>query len=184
MMKPFSTRMAQPFLDNELRFIRNALSDIEEKMTVVVVGCSHCMYADVVHARGFNYVGIDPYVCDSGMSSVLAMTFEQYARQRQHINPEKCLFIFWFNVLSHIDIKSADTCFKEGDIIINSVWGTNAPDIEARDKYYASFDDRSALFREIFEKAKRSSTLLDIDLPFRSVMSYSECPNYFEIARV
>lgn len=184
MMKPVSTQMARTFLDNELSFISRVLAGIEENITVVVVGCSRRMYADVVHARGLDYIGIDPYASGSDTSCILPMTFEQYALQRRHLHPEKCLFVFWFNVLSHIDITSAGQCFVPGDIIINSVWGTNAPDTQARDKYYASFDDGSALYQDIFEKAKKSSTLLDMNISFQSVMFYSESPNYFEIARV
>lgn len=184
MLKQDSTKIAREYLENELHFIKKTLSDVKEKSTVVVVGCNQEMYSDVIRKYGFYYVGIDPYTHNTNSTAIYQMKFESYAQKRSIIHQENCVFIFWFNVLSHIDISKIRDCFFKGDIIINSVWGKNKPDLYARDKYYSTFNDNTLQYKQIIRSAKKTKSLNDIGIQFQSINSYSQSPNYFEVAYV
>lgn len=183
MLKAKSMKAASLFLENELKFIEETLSEIKTIMTVIVVGCDDGMYYESIKKYCFNYIGIDPYANNS-RPDIFMMSFESYAKQRHVINKDKSIFIFWFNVLSHIDIKSIANCFIEGDIIINSLWGKEQSDINARNKYYSTFDDKSIQYQTVLQTAKTSHSLNDIGIPFKSINDFYHSPNLFEVAYV
>lgn len=184
MLKDKSKKAASLFLKNELRFIESTLSEIKEDMNVIVVGCYDGMYYESIKKHCFNYIGIDPYVNNKSMPNILMMSFESYAKQRHAINKDKSIFIFWFNVLSHINIESITHCFIDGDIIINSLWGKEKSDIDARNKYYSTFDDKSIQYQTVLETAKASHSLNDIGISFKSMNNFYHSPNLFEVAYV
>lgn len=112
------------------------------------------------------------------------MSFESYVKERNSINGNKSIFIFWFNVLSHIDIKLVTNCFIEGDVIINSLWGNKEQDINIRNKYYATFDDRSNQCQSVLQAAKTSKSVNDIGISFKAMNCLYTSPNFFEVAYV
>lgn len=184
MLKDKSKNAASLFLKNELRFIEGTLSEIKEAVTVIVVGCYDGMYYESIKKYCFNYIGIDPYANNKNMPNILMMSFESYAKQRHIINKDKSVFIFWFNVLSHINIEAIADCFIDGDIIINSLWGKEESDIDARNRYYLTFDDKSSQYKTVLQTAKTSHSLSDIGISFKSMKNFYHSPNLFELAYV
>jgi hypothetical protein len=184
MLKANSKIAASSFLNNELEFIENILSGLKSSMTVVVVGCHDGMYYECIKKFSFNYIGIDPYTRAQCNPQILQMSFESYAQQRKSINKDKAIFIFWFNVLSHINISEIKNCFIDGDIIINSLWGTQESDLNIRNTYYSTFNDESQQYQTVFQAAKKSNSLNDIDMSIKSIDYIYNSPNYFEIAYI
>lgn len=184
MLKANSKKAASSFLDNELRFIENILSGIKSNTTVVVVGCHDGMYYENITKFHFNYIGIDPYADNNSGPHILKMSFESYAQQRKAINKDKSVFIFWFNVLSHINIDVINDCFIDGDIIINSLWGGEESDVNIRNKYYSTFDDKTNQYLAVLETAKKSNSLNELGVSFKSMNFFYNSPNFFELACV
>lgn len=184
MLKSSSKIAAAAFLKNELAFIESILSELKSRMTVVVVGCHDGMYYESIKKLRFNYIGIDPYTNSQRNPHILQMSFESYAKQRKQINKNQSVFIFWFNVLSHIDISAVNNCFIDGDIIINSLWGGQEADINIRNGYYSTFNDDSQQYQTVFQAAKKSHSLNNIDMQIKSIDCFYNSPNYFEVARI
>ncbi|WP_300005021.1 hypothetical protein [uncultured Cedecea sp.] len=184
MLKASNKIAAASFLNNELTFIENILSGLKSRMTVVVVGCHDGMYYENIKKLRFNYIGIDPYINSQRNPHILRMSFETYAKKRREINKNKSVFVFWFNVLSHIDISVINDCFIGGDIIINSLWGNKEADINVRDEYYSAFNDKSQQYQTVFQAAKKSYSLNNIDMKFKTIDCFYNSPNYFEVAYI
>lgn len=184
MLKDSSKIAAESFLNNELIFIEDILSGLKSRMTVVVVGCHDGMYYESIKKLRFNYIGIDPYTNSQCNPHILQMPFESYVKQRKQINKNKSVFIFWFNVLSHIDISVVKNCFIDGDVIINSLWGDQESDINTRNEYYSTFNDESQQYQTVFQAAKKSHSLSNIDMQIKSIDYFYNSPNYFEVAYI
>ena len=86
--------------------------------------------------------------------------------------------------MSHIDISVVKNCFIDGDVIINSLWGDQESDINTRNEYYSTFNDESQQYQTVFQTAKKSHSLSNIDMQIKSIDYFYNSPNYFEVAYI
>ncbi|WP_213991307.1 hypothetical protein [Sodalis sp. dw_96] len=138
MLNEDSMNIARDFLNTEKDFLKCKLDLFKNYKQAVVVGCGDYNYYELIESTNISYLGIDPYAASVEGSQLIKTTFEEYLAQRN--NDESKIFIFWFNVISHLNMNIVEKSrgIRKGDVIINSTWSTKNTSKILLEKYYLS----------------------------------------------
>ncbi|TCL05282.1 hypothetical protein [Sodalis ligni] len=138
MLDEDSLNIARDFLDTEKEFLSCKLNLFKHYKQAVVVGCGDYNYYELIKATNLSYLGIDPLATRGECPQLIKTTFEEYLTQRD--GDENKIFIFWFNVISHLnmDLIEKSQGIRKGDLIINSTWRTKNTSRNLLEQYYSS----------------------------------------------
>ena len=178
MLAPECLAAASQFLDNERYFLEGILDQLNRDFEFVVVGCGDSAYYELVTQKRYSYMGVDPHGADKPW--IVGSTIESFVQSRN--KQKNYIFLFWFNVIAHINKEQLARHLAKGDILINSTWGNSKASLDLCQRYYSSVmkgGTKLVSGDNIFH-SNRSLTSLNV----RSEILFTEIkePNLFELA--
>ncbi len=150
MMSPTATKYANPFLDEEKRFINETL-DGQEKLrsyNFVTIGSGQLSLLEIALRKAKSYTAIEPLLnlwlskdllfMLKGIKKVKLINKQFGKFDKKKLFPGHNLFIFLFNILAYIEhpLSKINSVITPGDVLFITTWQRSTKAEEIRTEYF------------------------------------------------